>query len=153
MFQQFALTHAWLIPLLPALAFAAVGLLLRPFKRLSAAVVVAAGAGAFVLASGVALEVVQGGAISMETPFVQRVPWLDIAGLHIDMGVLIDPLTAMMLVVVTLVTLLVEIYSLGYMHGDPGFSRDVYKRQAESRPLFTAASKILYTFAFLCIVY
>lgn len=123
MFQQFALTHAWLIPLLPALAFAAVGLLLRPFKRLSAAVAVAAGAGAFALAAGVALEAVQSGAISMETPFVQRVPWLDIAGLHIDMGVLIDPLTAMMLVVVTLVTLLVEIYSLGYMHGDPGFSR------------------------------
>lgn len=123
MTYQFALTHAWLIPLLPALAFVVIGLFLRPLRQLSAAVALAAGASALALACGVALSVVQSGAITMDAPFVQRASWLDIAGLHIDMGVLIDPLTAMMLVVVTLVTLLVEIYSLDYMHGDPGFSR------------------------------
>jgi NADH-quinone oxidoreductase subunit L len=43
-------------------------------------------------------------------------------GLRVDMGILIDPLTAVMLLVVTTVALLVQIYSLGYMHGDPGFA-------------------------------
>ena len=43
--------------------------------------------------------------------------------LHIDLGVLIDPISVMMLVVITTVSLLVHIYSLGYMKGDKGFSR------------------------------
>ena len=43
--------------------------------------------------------------------------------LHIDLGVLIDPISVMMLVVITTVSLLVHIYSLGYMKGDEGFSR------------------------------
>ncbi|MEE8417510.1 MAG: NADH-quinone oxidoreductase subunit L, partial [candidate division Zixibacteria bacterium] len=41
----------------------------------------------------------------------------------IPMGIYIDPLTAVMLLVVTLVAALVQIYSLGYMHGDPRFAR------------------------------
>ena len=43
--------------------------------------------------------------------------------LHIDLGVLIDPISVMMLVVITTVSLLVHIYSLGYMKGDEGFTR------------------------------
>ena len=42
---------------------------------------------------------------------------------HIDMGILVDPLASLMLVIVTAVSLLVQIYSLGYMKGDPGFGR------------------------------
>jgi NADH-quinone oxidoreductase subunit L len=43
--------------------------------------------------------------------------------LHIDMGVLLDPITAMMLVVITTVSLMVHIYSNGYMKGEKGFER------------------------------
>jgi NADH-quinone oxidoreductase subunit L len=43
--------------------------------------------------------------------------------LHIDLGVLIDPISVMMLVVITTVSLLVHIYSLGYMKGDKAFSK------------------------------
>lgn len=43
--------------------------------------------------------------------------------LQIDMGVLLDPISVMMLVVITTVSLMVHIYSLGYMKDDPGFSR------------------------------
>jgi len=43
--------------------------------------------------------------------------------LHIDLGVLIDPISVMMLVVITTVSLLVHIYSLGYMKGDEGFTK------------------------------
>ena len=42
---------------------------------------------------------------------------------QLEVGILIDSLTTMMLVVVTTVSMLVQIYSLGYMHGDPRFSR------------------------------
>ena len=48
---------------------------------------------------------------------------LEVGGASIDMGLLIDPLTAVMLVVVTAVSLLIQVYSLGYMHGDSGFCR------------------------------
>ena len=43
--------------------------------------------------------------------------------LHIDLGILLDPISVMMLVVITTVSLMVHIYSLGYMHGERGFQR------------------------------
>jgi len=43
--------------------------------------------------------------------------------LHIDLGVLLDPISVMMLVVITTVSLMVHIYSLGYMKGESGFQR------------------------------
>ena len=43
--------------------------------------------------------------------------------LHIDLGVLLDPISVMMLVVITTVSLMVHIYSLGYMKGEQGFQR------------------------------
>ena len=50
--------------------------------------------------------------------------WLPIAGdLHIDLGVLLDPISVMMLVVISTVSLMVHIYSLGYMKGERGFQR------------------------------
>jgi NADH-quinone oxidoreductase subunit L len=50
--------------------------------------------------------------------------WLTLTDkLHIDMGVLIDPISVMMLIVITTVSLMVHIYSLGYMKGEKGFER------------------------------
>lgn len=43
--------------------------------------------------------------------------------LHIDMGVLLDPISVMMLIVITTVSLMIHIYSLGYMKGEKGFQR------------------------------
>ena len=43
--------------------------------------------------------------------------------LVIELGILLDPISVMMLVVVTTVSLMVHIYSLGYMHGERGFQR------------------------------
>lgn len=43
--------------------------------------------------------------------------------LHIDLGILLDPISVMMLVVITTVSFMVHIYSLGYMHGEMGFQR------------------------------
>jgi NADH-quinone oxidoreductase subunit L len=50
--------------------------------------------------------------------------WLQFTDkLHIDMGILLDPISVMMLVVITTVSLMVHIYSLGYMKGEKGFER------------------------------
>ncbi len=49
--------------------------------------------------------------------------WVTSGGFKVSVGFLIDQLTAVMLVVVTTVGLLVNIYSVGYMHGDKGFYR------------------------------
>lgn len=122
MFNEFALEHAWLIPLLPALAFVVIGMVTRSYGRLSAAIAVSMSALSFLLAAGTALAVVEGN-ITVEAPFIQKVSWFHIGIVQIDMGVLVDPLTAMMLLVVTTVSLLVQIYSCGYMKGDPGYGR------------------------------
>jgi NADH-quinone oxidoreductase subunit L len=60
--------------------------------------------------------------------------WVDIGALRIDVGLHVDGLTAVMLVVVTFVALLVQVYSVGYMEGDPG-----YPRYYAFLSLFTAA--------------
>jgi NADH-quinone oxidoreductase subunit L len=49
--------------------------------------------------------------------------WLDLGALQVDFGLRLDPLSLMMLFVVTGVGSLIHIYSIGYMKGDPGFSR------------------------------
>ncbi len=49
--------------------------------------------------------------------------WFSAGPLNVNLGVRADGLTAIMLVVVTTVSLLVHVYSIGYMDGDPGFGR------------------------------
>jgi NADH-quinone oxidoreductase subunit L len=49
--------------------------------------------------------------------------WAVSDGLHMEIGFLIDRLSAMMMVVVTFVSLMVHIYTIGYMHEDPGYQR------------------------------
>ena len=50
--------------------------------------------------------------------------WLKLTDkLHIDLGIMLDPISVMMLVVITTVSLMVHIYSLGYMKGEKGFQR------------------------------
>lgn len=53
-----------------------------------------------------------------------NITWLRFTeNLHIDLGVLVDPISVMMMIVVTTVSLMVHIYSLGYMKGEKGFER------------------------------
>ena len=53
-----------------------------------------------------------------------NITWLQLTDkLHIDLGVLLDPISVMMLIVVSTVSFMVHIYSLGYMKGEKGFER------------------------------
>ncbi|HHX50714.1 MAG TPA: NADH-quinone oxidoreductase subunit L, partial [Clostridia bacterium] len=113
---------AWLIPLLPAIAFLIIVFLTRPMRLVSALTAIGAMMGSLIISTGILYEVVTF-PVTMDNPVELAVRWLEVPGvLHIQAGVLIDPLTAVMLFVVTFIALLVEIYSLGYMKGDPGFS-------------------------------
>ena len=49
--------------------------------------------------------------------------WVTVGSLRVDIGITVDGLTAIMLIVVTSVSLLVQFYSQGYMRGDPGYNR------------------------------
>ena len=59
-----------------------------------------------------------------ETLMPWNFQWLPFnTSLHIDMGILLDPISVMMLVVISTVSLMVHIYSFGYMKGEVGFQR------------------------------
>ena len=68
---------------------------------------------AFVMSIGVLWNFVQG-----HGSYSASIPWFQVGPLHLELGVFVDGLTAAMLVVVTSVSLMVQIYSIGYMHGD-----------------------------------
>ena len=117
--MQNILQIAWIIPVLPFLAFAGIGLILHRWPKLSAGLSILAIGGSFLLSVLVALKVF---ASDPGQVFEISVRWLSMPGLNVDMGIMIDPLTAVMLIVVTTVAMLVQIYSLGYMDKDPGFA-------------------------------
>lgn len=114
---------AWLIPALPFLSFLLIVFVTKRAKRLSSTISILAILTSLAMAIGIAYRVIMAGASIVEHPAVATVNWLNIGGLKIDFGTIIDPLSAMMLFVVTLVASMVQIYSLGYIHGDEGWSR------------------------------
>ena len=114
---------AWAIFLLPLFAFIFISLVIRPFlngyDRVSGYVAIIAVGIGFVLSIQSVLEV-----WSSQGKIVwPSHSWITVGSLELSVGILMDPLTAIMLVVVSGVSLMVLIYSQGYMHGDPGYSR------------------------------
>jgi NADH-quinone oxidoreductase subunit L len=59
----------------------------------------------------------------MEHPIQYSVKWLISGDIFIPFGFLLDPTTLLMLILVAVISFLVQVYSLGYMAGDPGFAR------------------------------
>jgi NADH-quinone oxidoreductase subunit L len=108
-----------LIPMLPLIAAAIVGLLGRKMPRHFAHIITVSAVGiAFVLSAYVLNQTLNGFTLN-ETVY----RWLTSGPINFEVGFLIDNLTAMMMVVVTFVSLMVHIYTIGYMHEDPGYSR------------------------------
>ena len=116
--------QAWAILFLPLASFLLIGLGIRPFlnsrySRLSGYVTILAIGAAFALS----LWALQSTLGHHDPIGWDSHKWLAIGGLEIRIGILMDPLTAIMLMVVTGVSLLVQFYSQGYMRDDPGYSR------------------------------
>jgi NADH-quinone oxidoreductase subunit L len=104
--------------LLPFVAFLLIMLLTRSCPRLSAGLSLAAvtgslGCAAFLLATH----------WHFAKPLQYTARWLVSSDIQISMGYLLDPVSLLMLAVVAATSFLVQVYSLGYMAGDPGFAR------------------------------
>jgi NADH-quinone oxidoreductase subunit L len=115
----------WLIFLLPVFSFIIISLFIRPFvkpeSRIAGYITITA-IGASLALSLWALTAVMA-APNHEIP-IPDISWVVIEkGITIQIGLILDSLTAVMLIVVTVVSLMVQIYSQGYMHGDPGYHR------------------------------
>src|SRR5690606_19347903 len=109
------------IVLAPLFAALAAGLGGRIIGRTGAhAVTIAAVAVSFALSAWVLKMLVLDGADAVNTTVYT---WLVSDGIRIEVGFLVDNLSAMMMTVVTFVSLCVHIYTIGYMHEDPGYQR------------------------------
>jgi len=113
----------WLIPALPLAGFLVLLLAGRRFGEPAAGwLATATCAGSFVATVIVYLGLL--GEPEDERHFVQILfEWLPVGGLTVDLGFLADPLSITMALFITGVGTLIHLYSIGYMHGDPGFAR------------------------------
>jgi NADH-quinone oxidoreductase subunit L len=107
-----------LIPLLPLAAFLIVGIGEQWIKDRAHLIAVPAVLASFVLSLVAFFEVATAGPIH-----ATWYTWLTSGNLDIRIGISIDRLTAAMLLLVTIVSSLVHIYTIGYMHGEPGYAR------------------------------
>jgi len=109
------------IPMLPLLAALVAGLFGKVVGRAGAHTITIAGVAiSCVLSFSVWRDLVWGGAAIFNGPVYT---WLVSDGLHFQVGFLIDRLSALMMVVVTFVSLCVHVYTIGYMADDPGYQR------------------------------
>lgn len=117
-----------LILILPFLSFLILGLAgMRMKNSVTGAIGTASLAGVALLSYLTAFHYFTGGrtaAGTFPTLMPYNIEWLPFTtDLHINMGILLDPISIMMLVVISTVSLMVHIYSFGYMKGEKGFQR------------------------------
>jgi NADH-quinone oxidoreductase subunit L len=113
---------AWLLPVVPALSAALLLLFGKRIGKASAAISIAAAGFTLTLAAlifGFLLDQPEDGRVLVR----ELGTWLDAGALQVDWTILVDPLSSIMLLLVTGVGLMVHIYSLGYMHGDERYPR------------------------------
>jgi NADH-quinone oxidoreductase subunit L len=109
------------IALAPLVAAIVAGLFGRIIGRTGAHSVTIAGVG---LSCGLSMYVLWKFVADGMAPFNQTIyTWLVTDGIKMEVGFLIDHLSAMMMVVVTFVSLMVHVYTIGYMHDDDGYQR------------------------------
>ena len=120
-------TYVILIPLIPLLSFLVLGIFNKKIKPTVSGYIGVAGLSASATLSYYTayqyffvVEKVNG----VFQTFVEKTTWMNFTDtLAIDMGILIDPISVMMLVVVSTVSLMVHIYSRGYMKEDEGYTK------------------------------
>jgi NADH-quinone oxidoreductase subunit L len=134
------LDAAWIIPSLPAISFFLIVFFGKRLPKKGAEIGLAAVGTSFVLSCIAGVEwihrvedatghkeglaafgkgvLLAGGHEAVVTPVVHTVNWWQSGGVDFGVGTYVDGLTVMMLFVVTLISLLVQVYSTAYMHGD-----------------------------------
>ncbi len=113
--------HLLLIPLLPFIGFLLNGIFGRKLPR---ALVTTIALLAPLASLGVVLNALKASS-SLALPYVETcpIPWIDAGTLHVDFSFVLDHLSLVMLLVVTGVSFLIHIYSVGYMSHEEGYSR------------------------------
>jgi NADH-quinone oxidoreductase subunit L len=113
----------WLIPALPLAGFLLILLFGRILGEPRAGILATAmAASSFVVTVGVYLDLLSRTAEERHH-VVTLFSWLPVGTLHVDMALLADPLSITMALFVTGIGSLIHLYSIGYMHGDPKFSK------------------------------
>ncbi|MDF2962467.1 MAG: subunit of NADH:ubiquinone oxidoreductase [Paenibacillus sp.] len=107
--------YAWLIPLFPLLAFLLLTAMGRQLKEAGSYISIIAMFASFIVAMLIFIERLGG---QIEDYTWNKLTWLKLGTATLNLGFEITNLNALMLVIVTLVSLLVNLYSKGYMHGD-----------------------------------
>jgi hypothetical protein len=121
---QWIVNNLWLIPAIPMLAAGLIALLKQPRQRRIAAGLSIGSLGiSLLLAIAAFTHVLFAWGHGAATREVVNFNWFDLGASHLQMGWVLDPLAAIMLVMVTFVGLLIFIYSTGYMAHDENFTR------------------------------
>ncbi len=116
--MNWILPKLWLIPALPLAAAAVSALLKREQRKAAAGLAIGAMSGALML-SCIALW----GSVKEPSVGALNFRWFELGSDWVKLGWMLDPLTAVMLVMVTFVGLLIFVYSVGYMAHDGNFTR------------------------------
>jgi NADH-quinone oxidoreductase subunit L len=112
--------NVWLVPALPLAAFLVNGLFGRRWLHRTTGVIASAAVGISALIStGVFLEVLGG----QQRTTVTLYQWIGVGDFEVNVAALVDPLSSVMLLVVTVVSFLIFVYSNGYMSHDHGAHR------------------------------
>ena len=117
------LDHIWLIPALPLAGFLLILLFGRRLGEPKAGYLAAAACGsAFVVTALVWLDML-GKDAEERTKYLVMFKWIPVGSLNIDAAILADPLSITMALFITGIGTLIHLYAIGYMHGDPKFSK------------------------------
>ncbi len=119
------LDYAILIPALPLLAVVVLQFFEGRLGKRAANVAIGAITLSFLLSVAVLLQAVAYNATHEAHGMImhREMRWITLNNVDISLGIMVDNLTAVMLIVVTLVGLAIQVYSLGYMHDEPLFGR------------------------------
>ncbi len=115
------MSEVWLIPALPALSFAILLVFGKYLPRRGDWLSIAAIAGSFVLFFPVLIDLLD----KLDTPGFagggRAWDWVSFDNFNLRLGFFVDEIAIVMVVVVSFVALMVQIYSIGYMRGDPRY--------------------------------
>jgi NADH-quinone oxidoreductase subunit L len=117
------ISNLWLIPAIPMLAAGLIALLKQPQRKIAAGLAIGALGLSLLLAIAAFAHVLSAWSHGAAIREVVNFNWFDLGSTHLQMGWVLDPLAATMLVMVTFVGSLIFIYSTGYMAHDENFTR------------------------------
>ncbi|MEY4764565.1 MAG: hypothetical protein RI907_1238, partial [Pseudomonadota bacterium] len=117
--SELSLNNLLVVPLAPLVGAIGAGLFGKVIGRKGAHALTILGVLVSFIISAMTLQDVLGGARFNQTVY----EWMTLGSLKMEVGFMVDGLTAMMMCVVTFVSLMVHIYTIGYMEEDPGYQR------------------------------